>query len=69
MIVYCFYSIFLYSGVGSNASCSSGLVYNGQTGHCDHEFNVEKCLKYKKIEERHEQVARTDIGTTGHSII
>lgn len=55
--------------MGSNASCSSGLVYNGQTGHCDHEFNVEKCLKYKKIEERHEQVARTDIGTTGHSII
>ncbi|CAG9529938.1 unnamed protein product [Cercopithifilaria johnstoni] len=49
------------NGVGSNASCDLGFVYNGQTGHCDYEFNVEKCSKFKKTEEVHGQIALTGI--------
>lgn len=59
----------IYSGMGSNASCGSGLVYNGQTGHCDYEFNVEKCPNFKGTEEAHEQVANTDKGIMNYSVI
>ncbi|KAL3981484.1 Chitin binding Peritrophin-A domain family protein [Acanthocheilonema viteae] len=49
------------NGVGSNASCAPGFIYNGQTGHCNYEFSVEKCSKFKKTEEAHEQIAHTGI--------
>lgn len=57
--------------MGSNASCGPGLVYNGQTGHCDYEFNVEKCSQLKKVEpEMHESdLADTGIVAVGHSVI
>ncbi|KAM3727042.1 Chitin-binding domain protein [Dirofilaria immitis] len=53
-----------FNGVGSNASCGSGLVYNGKTGYCDHESNVEKCAQFKKDgPESHESVlTHTDAG-------
>ncbi|VDP15868.1 unnamed protein product [Onchocerca flexuosa] len=39
-----------FNGVGSNASCSQGFVYNGETRNCEYAFNVEKCPQFKKNE-------------------
>uniref|UniRef100_A0A0R3RYE3 Chitin-binding type-2 domain-containing protein n=1 Tax=Elaeophora elaphi TaxID=1147741 RepID=A0A0R3RYE3_9BILA len=50
------------NGVASNASCGVGRVYNGQTGHCDYEFNVEKCPKFKVEPEADEQIDQTGMG-------
>ncbi|VDK28893.1 unnamed protein product [Gongylonema pulchrum] len=37
-------------GHGSNASCGTGLAFNGLTGRCDYLNNIEKCLLGSRTE-------------------